>query len=95
MVSAPTVLVAAKILVLLLGSTIAGVAFLGYRRSGDRFMLALTLGFALIAFGSFVEGLLFEVLGWDLSRVHMVESVFVLLGLGTLVLLLRPPGVRP
>jgi len=53
------------------------------------------VGFALIAFGSLLEGLLFEALNWDLLTVHIVESAFVLAGLGTLAVSLRPRGARP
>jgi len=49
-------LAAAKVVVLLLGMTIAALAFLAYRRSGERLMLGLSVGFALMAIGSFLEG---------------------------------------
>lgn len=87
-------LVAAKLVVLLLGSSIAALALLAYRRNRDRLMLLLGVGFCLIALGSFVEGLLFEVFGWDLFSVHVIESVFVLAGLGTIAVLLRPRWSR-
>lgn len=88
-------LIAAKIAVLLLGTAIAGLSVLAYTRTRERIMLYLGVGFALIAFGSFIEGLLFEVLNWDLLTVHIVESVFVLSGLGTLAVTLRPRGAHP
>jgi hypothetical protein len=87
-------LVAAKVTVLLLGAAIALLSYLAHRRNGGSLMLALSIGFALIALGSFLEGLLFELLGWDLPTVHLVESVFVLAGLATLAIVLRPRGVR-
>jgi hypothetical protein len=87
-------LVAAKVTVLLLGTAIALLSYLAYRRNGGSIMLALSAGFALIALGSFLEGLLFELLRWDLATVHLVESVFVLAGLVTLAIVLRPRGVR-
>ncbi len=83
-------LVVAKTAVLFLGAAIAGLALLAYRRTRDRVMLYLGAGFLFIAFGSFIEGLLFELLDWDLMTVHVVESVFVLAGLGTLAVTLRP-----
>jgi len=88
-------LIAAKTAVLLLGTAIAGLSLLAYARTRERVMLYLGVGFGLIAFGSFIEGLLFEVLNWDLLTVHIVESVFVLAGLGTLAVTLRPRGARP
>lgn len=83
-------LVAGKLLVLSLGSTIAALAFVAYRRNRSRFMLLVGTAFALTAVGSFVEGLLFEVLAWDLLTAHLVESAFLLAGLGMIALLLRP-----
>lgn len=87
-------LVAAKIVVLALGLGTAGLALLAYRRSRMRLMLYLGVGFTLVAFGSFVEGFLFEILEWDLMTVHLIESVFVFVGLGTIAVLLRPRPVR-
>ncbi len=87
-------LVAAKVTVLLLGTSIALLSYLAYRRNGGSLMMALSVGFALIAIGTFLEGLLFELLGWDLATVHLVESAFVLGGLVTLAIVLRPRGVK-
>ncbi|HLE53729.1 MAG TPA: hypothetical protein VI999_00615 [Thermoplasmata archaeon] len=87
-------LAAAKVVVLLLGMTIAALAFLAYRRSGERLMLGLSVGFALMAIGSFLEGVLFEILSWDLMTVRFIESVFVFAGLGTIAFLLRPRKVK-
>lgn len=83
-------LVAAKVIVLALGLAIASLAFLAYRRSRSRLLLGLAVGFALVAFGSFVEGILYEVLGRDLATGHVVESAFVVAGLSLIALLLRP-----
>ncbi len=87
-------LVAAKVTVLILGTTIALLSYLAYRRNGGSLMLALSFGFALIAIGTFLEGLLFELLGWNLATVHLVESAFILGGLVTLAIVLRPRGVK-
>ena len=88
-------LAAAKVVVLLLGMAIAALAWLAYRRSRERLMLGLAIGFVLVAIGSFLEGFLFEILSWDLLTVHLIESVFVLGGLGTIAFLLRPRGGKP
>ena len=83
-------LVIAKTAVLVLGVAIASLAVLAYRRTRVRSMLYLGAGFTSIAFGSFIEGLLFELLDWNLMTVHIVESGFVLAGLATLAVTLRP-----
>ena len=80
----------AKIVVLVLGGAIAALAVLAYRQTQDRSMLYLGAGFTFIAFGSFLEGLLFELLDWNLMTVRIVESGFVLAGLATLAVTLRP-----
>jgi len=83
-------LVLAKTAVLALGMAIAALAVLAYRRTRVRSMLYLGAGFTSIAFGSFIEGLLFELLDWNLMTVHIVESGFVLAGLAALTVTLRP-----
>ena len=83
-------LVLVKTAVLVLGVAIATLAILAYRQTRDRSMLYLGAGFTFIAFGSFIEGLLFESLDWNLMTVHVVESGFVLAGLTTLAITLRP-----
>ncbi len=88
-------LIAAKTIVLLLGTAIAGLSLLAYARTREPVMLYLGVGFALIALGSFLEGLLFEAMNWDLLTVHVVESAFVLAGLGTLAVTLRPRRALP
>ena len=87
-------LVLAKTAVLALGMAIAALAVLAYRRTRVRSMLYLGAGFTSIAFGSFIEGLLFELLDWNLMTVHIVESGFVLAGLATLAVTLRPRRPR-
>ena len=87
-------LVIAKTAVLALGMAIAALAVLAYRRTRVRSMLYLGAGFTSIAFGSFIEGLLFELLDWNLMAVHIVESGFVLAGLATLAIKLRPRRAR-
>lgn len=95
MVMETILLAAAKVLVLLLGASVAALALLAYRRSGEQLMLFLGIGFCLLALGSFVEGLLFEVFRWELFDAHILESVFILAGLGTVAILLRPRRSRP
>ena len=87
-------LMAGKTAVLLLGSTIAAITFLARRRTGSPLMVRLGVGFTFIATGSFLEGLLFEVLGWELLTAHLIESAFVFAGLVILAVLLRPRTVR-
>lgn len=85
-------LVAGKIAVLVLGSAITTLALLAFRRTGQRLMLYMGLGFGLVTLGSIVEGVFFESLGWDLAAVHLLESLLVLGGLAGIAAALRPRG---
>ncbi len=87
-------LVVAKVIVLSLGTAVAGLAFLASRRNRDPLMLLLAIGFALVAIGSFLEAILIEFLAWDVLTVHLIESGFVLAGLSTIAILLRPRMVK-
>lgn len=74
--SAPNpLLVAAKVRLLVLGSSIALVALLAYRRSGARLMGYSSIGLALVALGSSLEGLPIELVGRDLLSVHVLASI--------------------
>lgn len=90
MVDEHLVLAGAKVAVLALGGAIALLAFLAWRRQRSTTMLWLAVAFGLIALGSFLEGLLFEALGFDLISVQTIESAFVLAGLMALAVVLRP-----
>ena len=81
---------AVKIVILVLGTSIASLALLASRRNRDRLMLFLAIGFGLLTLGSFLEAFLYEILGWDIFTVHVIESGFSLAGLGAIALLLRP-----
>ncbi len=47
-----------------------------------------------MAIGSFLEAILIEFLAWDVLTVHLIESGFVLAGLSTIAILLRPRMVK-
>ncbi|MFQ5919765.1 MAG: hypothetical protein ACE5I4_06960 [Thermoplasmata archaeon] len=94
MSNADVLLVGARVILLLLGTAIALLALLAYRRTRKRLMGYLFVGFVLIALGSFWEGFLFQILRWDLLTVHLVESAFVLTGLLVLAAALRPRRFR-
>ncbi len=88
-------LVIAKLVVLALGLAISSVAFLSWRRTHEPLMLWVSVAFAVLAVGSSAEGILFEVLGWDLLTVRTFESVALLSGLVLLLVVLRPRKEAP
>ncbi|MEF8829681.1 MAG: hypothetical protein V5A15_01755 [Haloarcula sp.] len=79
------VLAGARLAVLLLGVTITYYSVAAYRRTRAQYLRNAAIGFAIMTFGVLLEGVLFEVAGFDLEIVHIVESVAI--GLGFLVLL--------
>lgn len=84
--AATTVLIIVRLLVLVLGVLITYYSLKAYRRTKTRYMRDASIGFGIITFGVFIEGLLFEFLGLDLVSVHIIESVAI--GLGFIVLLI-------
>lgn len=74
-------LIAAKIVVLLLGLFIAYQAYLGYARNGSEPMLYLAIGFALISVGAIMEGLLFEVLELEIFVAGAIQTGITALGM--------------
>ena len=80
------VLIGVRLLVLALGILITYYSFEAYRRTGTYYMRNAAIGFGIITFGVFIEGLLFEFGGLDLALVHIIESVAI--GLGFIVLLI-------
>ncbi|WP_058365365.1 DUF7521 family protein [Haloparvum sedimenti] len=80
------ILLVVRTLVLALGILITYYSFEAYRRTGTYYMRNAAIGFGIITFGVFIEGLLFEFGGLDLALVHIIESVAI--GLGFIVLLI-------
>lgn len=78
-------LVAARLLVLILGATITVISFKAYRRMRSKTMLTISLAFVMITLGPLVEGVLFEFFNFNLVDAHTVESSIVLLGFITLI----------
>ena len=74
-----------RVVVLALAMAVTAISYRAYRRTGAAYLRTASVGFAVIAFGVFVEGVLFELLELDLAVVHIVESVAV--GIGFLILL--------
>lgn len=80
-----TILAVVRTLVLLMGLSIAYFSYKAYRRTGTTYLRNSSIGFGIVAFGVFIEGLLFEIGGVDLATVHVIESVVVAIGFGVLL----------
>lgn len=69
-----------KTLIAIVGGVITYYAFKAYRRTRQRSLGALALGFGIVTFGVLLAGLLNELPGFDLGLAIIAESVVVLLG---------------
>ena len=75
-----TILALTRTLVLFLGLSISYLSYRAYQRTKQPYLRNAAIGFAVVAFGVFLEGVLFELLGVDLITVHIIESVVVAVG---------------
>ncbi|MFB6206252.1 MAG: hypothetical protein ABEJ05_06990 [Haloglomus sp.] len=78
-------LAATKLATLTLGSVIAVVAQRAYRRTGNRSLRALAVGFGLLATGAIAAGLLHTVLDVSIIQSQTVQSLFTAAGLAVIV----------
>ncbi|MDR9380312.1 MAG: hypothetical protein RI560_01385 [Natronomonas sp.] len=78
-----------KTLILIVGGLVTYLAFSAYRRTYDRSLAFLAVGFALIVVGVLLAGFTFELLNIALGVGVLVESLFVLFGLGIIAYSLR------
>ncbi|APX97450.1 DUF7521 family protein [Natronorubrum daqingense] len=69
-----------KTLVLVVGSAITYIAFKAYRRTRQRALGMLALGFGLVTLGLVLAGLLYELLSVRLATGILLESLLVLAG---------------
>lgn len=86
MIDTATVLLAAvRTIVLILGMTISYLSYKAYRRTESPYLRNASIGFAIVAFGVFLEGILYELLHFSLYSAHIIESVVVAIGFGVLL----------
>lgn len=74
-------LVAAKVIVVLLGVLIAAQGYRGYRRNNRPELLYVAWGFLLLSLGSILEGVFYDILNWPLFTAGMIQSIIVAIGL--------------
>lgn len=78
-----------KTLILIVGGVVTYLAFSAYRRTYDRSLAFLAVGFASIVVGVLLAGLTFELLNVAFGVGILVESLFVLFGLAIIAYSLR------
>jgi hypothetical protein len=75
-----TFVIGFKILSLVLGGFITFLAFKAYRKTGARSLGALSVGFGIITTGTFLAGVVDQVLDAPFQTSQLIESVLVALG---------------
>lgn len=69
-----------KTLTLVLGGLITLLAYRAYRRTGDRALGLLSLGFAIVTCGTFLAGVADQVLRADFQIGLLIESALIAVG---------------
>lgn len=75
-----TAIVIAKAGILVLGGLITFFSYKAYQRTGVPALRLLALGFGVVTFGSFLGGVLDQLLGIELATSVLIDSLLTLLG---------------
>lgn len=86
-----TLFVVAKLFTTALGLLIAYQAYRGYQRHGAELMLYVALGFALIALGSMLEGVLYELFRLSIFQAGLVAALVAATGMLSILYALYTP----
>lgn len=79
-ITVTSLIIGFKVLTLVLGGLITYLAFKAYRRTRSRSLGALSLGFAIITFGTFLAGVFDQLLDADFLTGLLIESALIALG---------------
>jgi hypothetical protein len=82
MVHIETAIAASKLVTLALGGTISLLAHRAYRRTGATALRALSVGFAVVTFGTLLAGVVDVATGLGLLTGVLVQSVVTAFGFG-------------
>jgi len=78
-------LIVAKLITMGLGFLIAYQAYRGYRVHGATPLKFVSIGFFFISLGSVIEGLLFDVVGWEIYMAGAIQTSIVALGMSVIL----------
>ena len=79
-ITTTTLIIGFKTLTLVLGGFITFLAFKAYRRTGARSLGALSLGFAIVTLGTFLAGVVDQVLAAGFLAGLLIESALIAAG---------------
>ncbi|MFB6236736.1 MAG: hypothetical protein ABEH81_07475 [Halopenitus sp.] len=80
-----TAIAAVKAVILILGCGITYIAYKAYRRSGDRSVGVLGVGFGIITVGAVISGVAYQLFSVSLTSGILVNSLFVAVGLAVIM----------
>lgn len=80
-----TAIAVVKTVILLLGGGITYIAVKAYRRTGERSLRALSIGFGIVTLGAVVSGIANQLLSVSLEIGVFVNSIFVAVGLAVIL----------
>jgi hypothetical protein len=79
-----SLIIAMKTGILVLGGLITYFSYKAHKRTGDRSLRALALGFGIITFGALTAGILDAILGVSLAVGVLVDAALTFLGLAVI-----------
>lgn len=85
MIDVLTAIAVVKAVILLLGSAVTYIACRAYRRSGDRSLGVLAVGFGVVTLGAALTGAANQFFSVSLETGVLVNSVFVAVGLAIIM----------
>ena len=74
-----------KISIVIMGSILTWLSLKGYTRTKKKGHLFLAMGFAFLTAGSGIEGILFEILHFELLDSALIEAILVAIGFLTFI----------
>jgi hypothetical protein len=77
-----TAIVIVKTIILLLGGSVAYIAYKAYLRTGTSALRELSIGFGVITFGALLAGVAHQVLAVPLEIGFLINSILVAVGFG-------------
>lgn len=80
-----TFIIAFKTVTLLLGALITYLAFKAYRRTGERSLGALSLGFGIVTTGTLIAGIADQLVQADFLTGLLIESALIAVGFAVIV----------
>jgi len=73
-------IVVTKTLILVLGGWISYLTYRAHRRTGDRSLWMLAVGFGIVTLGTLLAGVVQQILGFSIAQALLINSVLVAVG---------------